>query len=219
MPGADSSSVLQPQPAGNKTFDNREGVTIRINEGYLVLWSITLESGCNDPDFSAAKPWWDWLIGTAHAHSESTPLQIGSPMVIDLTAEDLQAVGLGELTPPPDSYCGTTTQLISADADARGLPDSVDMVGKSLYIDGEYSTDDGLSWSPFLISTGISLLPAKRIFPLPLTLSRDEPNGSIDLSIAYQTWFDGVDMDHVDDPNHFNQVLYNISASIRAATQ
>lgn len=218
-PSIDGSGVLQTQAAGIKTFDNSEGITIRINAGYLVLWSISLETNCAEPDFVTAEPWWNWLISSAYAHTESTPLQLGSPTVIDLNAEELQPIALGTLTPPPGSYCGATTQLINADADANGLPLSMNMIGRTLYIDGAYSNDSGQSWAAFVVDTGVSLLPAKRIFPLSLILSNNQRNGEVNLSIAYQSWFNGVDMEQVADSNQLNQLFFNVTASIRAATQ
>ena len=213
-PTANSNGLLQIQPQGSKQFNNSENIAIRIKHGYLVLASVTLESDCNNPDFAAAEPWWSWFIASAHAHTQSTPLQLGKPMVIDLTAEELQTIELGTLTPPPGDYCGTTAQLLSADADADGLPVTVDMIGRSLYIEGEYSNDNGQNWAVFQIDSSINLLPARRIFPLSLNLSNEQRSGSINLSIAYQDWFNGIDLSALDDTNQLNQVFFNVTESI-----
>lgn len=218
-PVTDGTGAEQPQPAGTKNFTNSEGTAIRIRTGYLVLWSVALESGCDEPDFVDAAPWWSGFIRSAHAHAESTPLKLGVPHVIDLAAAESQPVELGSLTPPPGDYCGIKAELLRADDDAVGLPEEVDMIGRVLYVEGEYLDTGGTTWVPFVIETGMNLREAKRMFSIPLTLSDQQRTASVTVSIPYHRWFDGAQMGALDDPVQLDRLLGNIGAGIQVTTQ
>ena len=59
------------------------------------------------------------LIPVAAAHTDSSPTLLGTPMVLDVRAE--QSVDMGALEPPPGNYCGIRVLISAADADANGL--------------------------------------------------------------------------------------------------
>ncbi len=213
-PPQDGAGQPQPQSAGIKQFDNSEGTSIRINAGYLVLWSLTLESDCSDPSFTSAAPWLDWFIGSAHAHAVANPLTLGVPHVINLNGADSQTIALGSIAPPANSYCGLTTELIKADADTQNLPLSPDMVGLSFYIQGEYLAANGIDWISFEIDSGKSLLPAKRLFALPMQLNSSQLNDSVTLQLPYHEWFDTVDFSQINSNTQIDLILFNITSTI-----
>lgn len=210
----DSSGQAQPQLAGIKQFENSEGRSIKIQSGYLVLWSITLESDCAHRNFTSATPWLDWFIGSAQAHAVSNEFTLGVPHVINLNATEAEPVTLGTIAPPVNDYCGITAELLKADSDTLNLPVTPDMVGLSFYIQGEYLSDNATDWISFEISSGKSLLPAQRLLALPIQLSAASLSDSVTLLIPYHRWFDAVDFSQINSSAQIDMILTNISSTI-----
>ncbi len=213
-PVEDSTGLAVPQSQGVKQFDNSEARSIRINLGYLILWSITLETECNDANFTSATPWLDWFISSAQAHAVENPLTLNVPHVINLNAADSAAITLGEIAPPANEYCGMTTELLKADSDTIGLPVNPDMVGLSFYIQGEYLADNGSTWNSFEIDSGKSLLPARRLFAFPLLLNSTQLSDEVTIHLPYHDWFDGVDFNQINSSTQIDMILSNITSSI-----
>jgi hypothetical protein len=133
---------------------------------------------------------------------------------VDLTGSEDEAIPLGSIAPPANNYCGMTAELIKADDDTQNLPTTPDMVGLSIYLQGEYLASGGSDWVSFEISSGKSLLPAQRIFSLPMQLSSEQLNGSVTLQLPYSEWFDGVDFTQINTSTQIDSILFNISSSI-----
>jgi hypothetical protein len=221
-PNADNS--ITALPAGRKEFDNNEGMRIAITRAYLVIGSVVLENNCDSSAFARIdlqalpRAIVNLLIPSAQAHTSATPTQTGEPNVINLLAADLAGVDIGDLAPSADDYCGITVNMSAADEDAVGLPEDVDMIGKTLHIEGSASIgslapDIAL---PFVIETTVALLPASIAFDEALTLDSSHRNAAVTLQINYQRWFDGVDFISIDDVPQQELILNNIRESLTA---
>jgi hypothetical protein len=213
-PVEDGSGQPMPQSVGIKQFENSENRSIRIKAGYLVIWSLTLETDCSDASFTSAASWLDWFIGSAQAHAVASPLTLGVPHVIDLTGAESQSITLGSIAPPANDYCGLTTELLKADADTVSLPVTPDMIGLSFYVQGEYLADNATDWISFEIDSGKSLLPARRLFGVAMQLNSSQLNHSVTLQLPYHDWFDGIDFSQISDTSQIDMILSNITASI-----
>lgn len=212
-PDADGS--VAAQPVGPKSFSTTEGAEVTIYRGYLVLWSATLKNACAQPGFVSVEPsWLDWMVAPAHAHAAADPTRLSVPNVINLRNPDRAEVALGVIGPPPGSYCGVTVELLKADADTRGLPQDIDMIGRTLYLEGAYVAAPGEKPVPFTVDTGRSLLPAHRLLAFPLDLGESNRSARIVIGIRYDRWFDGVDLAQLDDPLQQAQLFSNVVDSI-----
>jgi len=202
-------------PAGAKTFTNDLNDSITINTAYLVISSVTIETEC-DASFSAALDGLlNLIIPAAHAHTESTPTSTGAPHVIDLLAVDGGDIEIGELSPPTGDFCGADIDMLAADADAENLPAGAgdpDMIGKTVYVEGTYD----VGALPFTISSGVTLINRELLLSALMIIDKDDSEGTIDLAINYDTWFDAVDMAMLaaGDAGELNAVLQNVTNSI-----
>jgi hypothetical protein len=118
----------------------------------------------------------DWWVPTAHAHGSSTPTAIAAP-----TVESAQGSGdavLGELAPPAGEYCALRYSLGPADADASGLAEHPEMLGKALLVRGALGST-GAPLEPFELS-GASAVEAT--LPLSLDLTRADPQAVVRLT-------------------------------------
>jgi hypothetical protein len=59
------------------------------------------------------------LFPVAEAHTDASPTRLGTPIVLDMRAQ--QSLFAGVLEPPPGQYCGLRVFIGPADADATGL--------------------------------------------------------------------------------------------------
>lgn len=173
---------------GSRTFTNAQGDRITLTRAHVTLESIEIFA-C--PESSA----WRWLralspIGTAHAHTVTHPTRLGTPHVTGLALAEGETLSLGSLHPPPNRYCRILLSFGPADADAEGLPSDVDMVGRSLLLEGEIVPASGGEAQPFrLESTGRALAELSLD---ALSLSDDSPEASRVITLAYDRWLDGV---------------------------
>jgi len=201
-PTPNTDASITTQPAGEKTFLNSEGTSIRLTRAYVVFSSITLESSCDSTAFAQLdltaipRALVNLLIPSAEAHTTATPTQTGEPHVLNLLAADMQSVDIGELAPPAGSYCGITANLSAADGDAAGLPTDFNMVGKTLHIEGQALVGDVAV--PFSLETSIAFLPASIPLDEQLVLDSSHRIAAISLSIHYQRWFDGINLTSLD---------------------
>jgi hypothetical protein len=115
----------------------------------------------------------DWFVARAHAHGTSTPTVLAVPTVESMaSASD---VVLGQMSPPAGRYCAVRYQLGPADADAEGLADAPDMLGRSLLLRGAFGMA-GAELEPFELASGRTLdveLEAE------LTLSADQRQATL----------------------------------------
>jgi hypothetical protein len=78
----------------------------------------------------------EWLLPAAHAHGASTPTLLAVPTV-ERAMTHTDTV-LGRLSPPAGRYCGVRYRLGPADADAEGLEQLPEMLGRSVLLRGSF---------------------------------------------------------------------------------
>jgi len=202
--------------SGNsRTFTNSEGVQITLTQAYLTIWSVRLDSECSDISFSAwLEAFGNVLLPTAQAHTDTTPTQLGVPNVLSLLNPDLAEIPLGNVTPPPDQYCGLTVELLKADDDAVGLPEEIDMVNRLLYLEGSYLSPGSNTAVPFILDTGKAAVPRKVLLSAPLSLSADNRTANLTLGIEYDRWFNGIDFNDLQSETQLNLLLNNLTEAI-----
>lgn len=83
----------------------------------------------------------EWLLPTAHAHGTSTPTILALPTV-ERALMRTDTV-LGRLSPPAGRYCGVRYRLGPADADAEGLEQLPEMLGRSVLLRGSFGAQTG----------------------------------------------------------------------------
>jgi hypothetical protein len=222
---AASPAISAIQSAGAKTFNNDLGDSITITRAYLVLSSATIEADCGITFTASLEHLLSFLISNATAHTTTTPTSTGEPYVINLLATDDAPIAIGKLSPPVNNYCGIRIDMLAADADTFSLPTGAgepDMIGKSIYIEGNFTLAGGGSGDLHL-SSGAALVNRDLMLSPLLLVSGDNPSGRIDISINYDTWFSAVDMALLEtetatftNPGDLNvsRVLQNITESI-----
>jgi hypothetical protein len=169
-------------------FTNDQGDFITLTRAYVTLVSVEI-SPCPEP---TALRWLRELspIGTAYAHTESSPLRLGTPHVSSLEQPDGERLPLGTLRPPPGRYCRAHLIFAPADADAERLPSDGSMENRTLLLEGEVLLAGEQTARAFrLESSGI----VNAELPLAeLTLSAEELESQQLITLAYDRWLDGL---------------------------
>jgi len=215
--------------ADGKTFTTDLGDSITINKAYLVIWSTTIETSCDDSFSARVKEFLpnplDIIVPPVHAHTTPTPTSTGEPHVIDLLAQDNTPVAIGSMSPSVADYCGVDVDFIAADEDALDLPGDMDMVGRTVYIEASFQqtgANGGMS-DDFVIDTGVTLINRKLLLSSLMMISAASPTASVTIGINYDRWFDSINLvqleaetdagtDHMDD--QVSRLLQNITASL-----
>lgn len=189
-----------------RTFFTVQGHRITLTRAYVTVQSVDIRP-C--PRTTRA---WRWLralspIGTAEAHTATNPMRLGTPHVSGLAGAEA-ALALGTLQPPPGSYCTVFPTFAPADSDAEGLPSDVNMTGQTLLLEGEVVLASGGAARPFrLVSSGsVNVNLALE----GLTLTEEAPEASRAIVLAYDRWFDGVDLTS---PEAAQRVLENVAGT------
>jgi len=181
--------------AGPKTVTSTEDDVVVINKAYLVIWSTTIETVCDDSFYAGLEKFLrnplDMIVPPAHAHTTPTPTSTGEPHVIDILAADNTPVAIGSMSPSVADYCGVNVDMIAADADTLELPSDIDMVGRSLYIEATYSGGPS-GKGAFVVDTSATLINRQFLLAALMMISADNPTDSITVGINYDTWFDGI---------------------------
>ncbi|MBN9681950.1 MULTISPECIES: hypothetical protein [unclassified Corallococcus] len=175
---------------GERSLTRADGQVLTLTRGYVALGSVELkpcEEALGWRLLKALSP-----IGTAHAHSEGSPLRLGTPHVSGLERPDGNVLTLGTVRPPPGRYCRARLTFEPADADAEGLP-GVDMVGHTLWLEGTRVTTGGGEPQPFRLVT--SNIATVDVVLDGLTLSEDEPSAERTFALAWDTWLATVDLE------------------------
>lgn len=210
--GADSAESVAD--AGEKRFVTTEGTEIVLSKAYLVLWSVELETNCATNQFvDILQTLGGFFISSAEAHSDEAPNLFSEPHVINILGNE-QTHPLGKMNPSANTYCGVSVEMFNADDDANDLPSDVDMINKSLYLEGTYQLAGSDTAQSFQVSTGKSLQTAKRLFSPALLLNSENLSSELTVKIIYDRWFDGVDISRITEDTYLNMLLNNVSSSI-----
>ena len=205
--------------AGPKVFMNDLGDTVTLTKAYLVIGSSTVETTCGASFSAAIDGLINLILPVANAHTTTTPTSTGEPYVVNLLVADNAIASIGTVSPPPGDYCGVTYDLIAADADAINLPVGAgepEMIGRTLYIEGTYQLSGGGTGN-VLVDTGSTLIARELELSALMMLSASNLNGSVDIGINYDTWFNGIGMGLLEagDLGQVNQMLINVTDSIK----
>lgn len=199
--------------AGGRTLTRPDGQTLTLTRGYVTLGSVELKP-CEEPLgwrlLRALSP-----IGTAHAHSEGSPLRLGTPHVSGLERPDGSVLTLGTLRPAPGRYCRARLTFEPADADAEGLPSAdsgVDMEGRTLWLEGTRVPAGGGEPQPFRLVT--SNIATVEVVLDGLTLSEDAPSAERVFVLAWDTWLASVDLEALESQEAAASVLDTVARSV-----
>jgi hypothetical protein len=182
------------------------GYGVALSRIQLVIGRLELVP-CDEAQARLPRPAraWDELVrflspvSVAHAHGSASPLALAAPHVIDLMAQDRAAFEYGTLAPPPDRYCALRVHVEPADADAEGLAGDPALVGRSLWLEGNFIDGADPNARPLALGSELS----ERIdvpfvdghgAPRELQVSEASPLGEVRLELSYGHLLDGIDL-------------------------
>lgn len=197
-----------------KTFTNTEGTKITLKTAYLTVWSVELNSDCTNSIFTKLpEKILNFMLPSAHAHADSSPMVLSTPFVININAEKENVVDIGSISPPPGNYCGASITFFPADEDARDLPESPNMIGRTLYIEGSYTETEGTTTN-FNIDLSTRLREKGLSFPTMLSLSSDNLASNKTIELNYSHWFDGVNFKQLASDDSQDLILNNLRDAV-----
>ncbi len=197
---------------GTRTFDTDRGFRVTLTRGFLSTGSVEIFT-C--PTAGRLR-WLDgWRLREAQAHVVGSPTLLGVPAVESLLSQGERTV-VGQLHPPPATYCRVKQTILAADADASGLPLDGSMIGRSLLVEGTYAFGGGPP-ETFRFSSTASF--DAEIHVDDTTLSTDGRRVATLLLVKKSDrWFDGVDF-RGDEQDAVTRVLQNLQASLGARVE
>ncbi|MDP6942894.1 MAG: hypothetical protein QF464_01995 [Myxococcota bacterium] len=195
---------------------NDRGYTVEVTDGYLVTHSVQM-APCTDADlgvdttlsrlFGAGRAWAGhggvddpsaWLTGMAESLAHPEPTALG-PIAVNS--------GL---------YCRSHYLVARAEPGMLGLPESMDLVGVSLYIEGTAALDEPLPFAVLsTLPTGSLMGWTDPVSPIALT------GGDIDVTITRDLGrlFDGVDFATMSDDAIQKTVLLGLAERVRVRVE
>ncbi|HZR81275.1 MAG TPA: hypothetical protein VFD92_09295 [Candidatus Binatia bacterium] len=186
---------------GAAEITNDLGYRIRIRRGWVTSYSMELVECPKTSATSAAARAvglaWSWLEGTAWAgHSAGTPNPAAiRPMRVESLLEPAtRDVGAVELA--PQAYCQVHYLVARAGRDAQGLPDDLDMVDRTLHVEGTYVAPGASAEIPFTIQSAAAYGQLfDRAAGASSALRVDTGRESVEVTIRrhLDRMFDGVD--------------------------
>jgi len=166
----------------------QDGAEVTVTRGWVTVSALEIVP-C--PTSALRRVWNELGYGTAHAHTGSRPTRIGDPTVVSVRPDDGAPAPLGTFHPPAARYCRLLVTFAPADEDAALLPGEVDMVGKTLWLDGTRTPPSGTA-QPFHLESAGSGTADLALGPVELDESNLEASQRVELSPA--AWLDGVDL-------------------------
>ncbi len=158
--------VIQVEAAATRqlALTDTRGQPVVLDAAQVVISSVRLVP-CED-DAPVGYVWWRRLalVSEAHAHGLSTPTLLAIPAIVT-SVGDAAALTVGELEPPPESYCEALITLSAADDDARGAGADA-LIGVSARVVGARA-------GRALVMTSALRAEARRALDPPLVLPRD----------------------------------------------
>lgn len=158
------------------------------------------------------------LLGSsrARAHSETTPTQLGVPVIVDLMEGSGIPLFAGTLKPPPGRYCAVRVTCTPADEDALGTElQRESMLGATLFLEGLVESAEGEAIGPVAVRAR-EPLEQELPFARPLVLTGQEPNVALSVRLNTLEWFDGIEFSPEPMAALEETILENIGASLEA---
>ena len=203
--------------SGGWFVTNDRGYQIHVQSGYLVNRSLELIE-CTGSDATgesiadrlrqtlAAQPAY---AGHNGAHDTS---RITAPWVESLTEPVTQTVETVLVTAP--NYCQLHYLVAPGIETAQHLPHEVEMLGMTLWLEGDYLAPGTSTSVPFTIQTNLAWGEVAELMTLssePLnTLQRDNVALQITVRRDLETLFDGVDFETMPDIEQAKTVLRSL---------
>ena len=188
---------------GPRRFTTDLGYEVELQRAYLAIERFQLVEcapGAGAGSAGAAARRALWPRGLALAHDLSgDPTVLGVPYIDSALRADFALGDVGTMAPPPGRYCQVRVTIGPADTDALGMPDDIDMVGLSLYLEGSYRAPGATRASHFIIESSeerqalIDLVDVYQGRPTPLVLDGDHRDIRLTLAGLTNFWLDGID--------------------------
>jgi len=214
--------------SGGWQVTNDLGYRVRVERGYVVSRSMELVECPRDARApSAALAWLAGALGPSLAHAGHSsllpnPAAITTPLVESLTAP--RQLVAGRVAVVPQAYCRAHYLVARAERDARDLPADVDMVGKSLLLEGSYLAPGATDPVAFRVATSIANgalldLAAPGAPPSPGSRAYDGAAGVVRVTIERDRahLFDGIGFASASEQDVARRVLGNLIAHTRVA--
>ena len=198
---------------------NDRGYRVHVDVGYLVDYSMELVECPKEAQASSADwrwIWWPRPAWAGHAPTTPNPAAIYTPHIEALRAATSLDVGSRVLA--PQRYCRVHYLIARANRSAVGLPDSVDMVERSLYVLGTYQAATAAAPQTFEIATSAANAVLTDLFPpghygaqgSAVVVDSGQENAHVVIRRALKSLFDGVDFEAMPPARIERQVLQNV---------
>ncbi len=153
----------------------------------------------------------------ARAHSETTPTELGVPVIVDLMETGGVPLFAGTLKPPPGRYCAVRVTGTPTDDDAQGSElQRKAMLNATVLLEGSVEGPEAERLGPISVRlTG--RMQSELRFARPLLLDEQERSGSLSVRINTLQWFDGIDFAAQDMAASQEQIMENIQASLETS--
>lgn len=204
-----------------KGFRNSEGDYIELQRGLLNLVPVSLER--------CGIAWWRMNpLASATAHGGHDGSAVAG--VVDVNRADGTEFDLGALAPAPGEYCGLRVALLPVANEPADV--AIRLQGASVYLAPCTYRNLGIPGLPGVPVDPASVaeegcldairLSARREFVVsispPLSVSAGDRLSDLMMAVAYDRWFDGVDVPALpSDALQQTRLLDNIAASITAS--
>ncbi|MGB7439699.1 MAG: hypothetical protein WA919_01410 [Coleofasciculaceae cyanobacterium] len=205
-----------------RLFNNNLNYQITLNAAYVNLAEAELLSCHNSSRWQPGFTLVSAAFAQSHEHQDGST-QTSLPFVQNILGADFESVQVASLQTMPDDYCQLALTLAPATPESSNLPENMDMVGKTLYLEGEYIPPNGGEALPFTI-TSTEEESSELVFHsadgknAPLKLSGQEMNKQILVGMAYDGWLDGVNFEQMNPSQQSQIVRTNIIESFHHHT-
>lgn len=193
-----------------RVFKNNFGYHITLKAGYVTVSKISLNR-CDSPV----------TVDDAQTPAMQQP---SLPIVESVLRADFEPLAVASLQPSPGSfYCNLLVSLEPATADATGLPNDTDIVGKTLYLRGEYVSPGSGQAVPFEISSDQLATQAVPFHnakgeDIKLNFTGENAPKEVIIGIAYDGWLDNVDFAKMNELVRAQTVMGNMLQSLHYHT-
>ena len=202
------------------TLQTDLGYEVVIERGFTIAYSLQLVE-CDDEEEPADIPGMGQRLlnllgpGVAWAgHSELDP----NPAAIEVSqAEDILVrarVEMGRVTVEPQRYCQLHYLVARSERETVGLPDELDIVGMSVYMEGSYQRA-GEASQPFVLNTSYAYGLLTDLFApgadqdaeAALEVDTGYDDATITVTRNLDRLFDGVEFETMNTAQQAGQVL------------
>ena len=197
----DRAGIDVATDSGAWSVVNDLGYTVTVDSGFLVSASVQL-SQC-DEETSTIGALWNALFGIGSARaghsSEYNPAAITTGVVESLTM--MTDIDAGTATELAERFCSVHYLVAAGDKEPRSLPPDIQMVDRSLWIEGTWRASGSDEVIPFEVDTSMAWGLLKGLYPpgyferpeALFQLDSDESGALVVVRRRVREFFDGVD--------------------------